>query len=245
VRYRKVGTTTWFQIATPLTTPTMASPNSVTITGLTAGTSYEYQVRTHCYSGFTAWAPVDNFATPSLVCPVPTGLSATGITGTSATMNWMAAGSYTTYHVRYRIAGTTAWNNKTGAFTTWTAAGLMPGTTYEFQVRTSCAGTLGFSAYSASSMFTTVASLQMSTEGGITPVVYPNPTSHLVFVKDLQEDVVRVAITNQLGMQIMDMDRDAATFGVDVMDLTDGVYFFVIERANGERQTLQFMKSSR
>jgi SprB repeat/Fibronectin type III domain/Putative metal-binding motif/Secretion system C-terminal sorting domain len=244
VRYRAVGTTTWFQIATALATPTTPSPNNVTISGLSASTAYEYQVRTHCNSGFTAWAPLDNFSTPALVCPVPTGLAATNIAGTSAKMMWTAQGAYTTYHVRYRLVGTTAYTNKTGAITSWTATGLAPGATYEYSVRTSCGGTLGFSAFSATSTFTTVAALQQY-EASITPVVYPNPTSNLVFIKDLQEDVISVSITNQLGMQIMDLDRDAATFGVDVIELNDGMYYFVIERANGDRQTLPFMKSSR
>ncbi|GAB4337614.1 MAG: hypothetical protein OHK0038_16070 [Flammeovirgaceae bacterium] len=48
VQYRRQGTTTW--------TSVNATSNSVNITGATASTTYEWQVRTVCSSGTSAWS---------------------------------------------------------------------------------------------------------------------------------------------------------------------------------------------
>lgn len=55
VQYRQVGTTTWTTVA--------ASTNSVTLSGLTAGTQYEAQVRSKCPSTTSAYSASHNFTT--------------------------------------------------------------------------------------------------------------------------------------------------------------------------------------
>ncbi|MFK7970640.1 MAG: fibronectin type III domain-containing protein [Bacteroidia bacterium] len=65
-----------------------------------------------------------------------------GITGSSATLNWSAATGATNYDLRYRISGSPVWidiSNVTG--TSRTLTGLTSSTTYNWQIRTSCGAT--------------------------------------------------------------------------------------------------------
>ncbi len=86
-------------------------------------------------------------------CVTPTGLSATSITNTTATLNWGTASGANSYNIQYRKTGTTTWTTTTSSTTSKAVTGLTQGTQYEFQVQSVCTSTS--SAYSASFNFTT------------------------------------------------------------------------------------------
>src|SRR6185436_3336191 len=92
---------------------------------------------------------------PSGGCNVASGLNATSITSSSATLNWGSVAGATSYNVHYRPTGTTTWTNTTSATNSKAISGLIASTGYEFQVQTVC-GT-GSSNYSSSANFTTLA----------------------------------------------------------------------------------------
>ncbi|MDY8137517.1 GEVED domain-containing protein [Aquimarina sp. 2201CG5-10] len=83
---------------------------------------------------------------------VPSGVTASSITGSGATISWSAV-SGATYDVRYRQTGTSSWTTNTVSSTTTTLSGLSATTQYEVQVRSKC--TSGNSNYSSSVNFTT------------------------------------------------------------------------------------------
>lgn len=148
VQYRQTGTTTWTTVA--------ASSNTTNLTGLASGTSYEAQVRSKCPGGATsAYSASVNFTTTAgCVATVPTGLAASAITSSGATLNWNAV-SGTTYDVQYRQTGTTTWTTVAASTNTTNLTGLTANTSYEAQVRSKCPGGSN-SAYSASVNFTTL-----------------------------------------------------------------------------------------
>lgn len=86
-------------------------------------------------------------------CVVPTGLTASSITTTSATLNWSSASGANSYNIQYRATGTSTWTATTSTTTSKAISGLTQGTQYEFQVQSVC--TAGTSAYSASTTFLT------------------------------------------------------------------------------------------
>jgi hypothetical protein len=91
------------------------------------------------------------------LCNAPSGLNATGITTTAATLNWTAAANATAYNVQYRMLGAASWTsfaNVTG--TSQAINGLSAGSGYEFQVQTICSAT-STSSWSASTSFATTA----------------------------------------------------------------------------------------
>lgn len=94
------------------------------------------------------------------VCPQPLNLSATSITGTSASVNWIAGGTETTWDIQYGVTGFTLGtgtivNNVTT--NPYTLSGLTPITTYQFYVLSQCSPT-DSSMWSGPFSFTTACS---------------------------------------------------------------------------------------
>lgn len=92
---------------------------------------------------------------PPVVCnaTVPTGLAASNVTDSQATLSWDAVPG-ATYDLRYRELGAPSWTTIAVTGISETVTGLSPLTDYEAQVRSKCTGGSN-SAYSASVNFTT------------------------------------------------------------------------------------------
>lgn len=101
-------------------------------------------------------------------CATPSGLNATNITASSATLNWGAVSGASSYNVRARQVGTTTWSTGTATGTSVNFTGLTASTQYEFQVQAVCGSTTG--SYSGSANFTTLS----SGGGGCTETFEPN-----------------------------------------------------------------------
>ncbi len=102
-------------------------------------------------------------------CATPSGLNATNITASSATLNWGAVSGASSYNVRARQVGTTTWSTGTATGTSVNFTGLTASTQYEFQVQAVCGSTTG--SYSGSANFTTLSS---GGGGGCTETFEPN-----------------------------------------------------------------------
>ncbi len=74
----------------------------------------------------------------SSACFPPSGLAATSITTSSATLTWTAVSGALGYDVRYRESGTTPWTTASVTGTSLPVSGLSACTNYEFQVATQC-----------------------------------------------------------------------------------------------------------
>ncbi len=87
-------------------------------------------------------------------CSVPTGMTTTNVTNTTATFSWTAVSGATGYNIQYRVVGTTIWSTGTTTTNSYNAASLTAGGNYEWQVQTVCSAT-STSAFTASTDFTT------------------------------------------------------------------------------------------
>lgn len=86
-------------------------------------------------------------------CGIPSGLAASGITTTGATLSWGAVSGALSYDLQYKTATATTWTNVNTASTSSALTGLAAGTSYNAQVRANCSG--GSSAFSSVITFTT------------------------------------------------------------------------------------------
>jgi len=131
--------------------------NMTTITGLTPARAYKFQVASVCLgvsSGYSA-----NFVFNTLgPCAKPHSLTATNITNSSAEIGWTELVTGDNFRVRYTINGTSNYKYQTvsGSVYSTTITGLLPGTTYNYQVSTMCSG--AGTGYSSIASFTTVSS---------------------------------------------------------------------------------------
>ena len=113
-------------------------------------------------TNFTIGAPVVCNAT------TPTGLSASDMGPTSATLSWNAVPG-ASYDLQYRQVGSTTWTSISLTGMSQTISGLSLNTQYEAQVRSKCPN-LSTSTYSSIVNFTTLANLGCT--GGIASYPY-------------------------------------------------------------------------
>ena len=147
------------------TTTLVSAPNtSLNLTGLSPSTTYQIRIRTQCSTNGTIvsqLSPIASFTTlnsQGIQCLPPSIINPVVTTTTTATINWNAAAGAVQYNIRYRTTGTTAWTALVinGTQTTTTIQNLIPGTAYEYQIRTKCNSNPDeFSPYSAILNFTT------------------------------------------------------------------------------------------
>ncbi len=87
-------------------------------------------------------------------CNSPTGLSASNLTTTGATLTWSAVSGATSYNVQYKTSAAATFTTASTSATSFTLSGLATGTTYNYQVQAVCSS--GSSNYTTTGSFTTV-----------------------------------------------------------------------------------------
>ncbi len=92
----------------------------------------------------------------------PAGITVTGITRTSASVNWTALVG-ATYSVMYRKVGTATWTTVPVSTNSYNISGLTEATQYEVQIANVCGASVG--TYSASTNFTTSSFAKCSVTG--------------------------------------------------------------------------------
>ena len=100
-------------------------------------------------------------------CGAPSGLSATAITTSGATLNWTAVSGAVSYDVDYKLTSSGTWTNIATATTATSVnvSGLTASTVYDWRVRTNCSG--ASSAYTAAQFTTASAAPSCGTVSGL------------------------------------------------------------------------------
>ena len=124
-----------------------------TITGLTAGTAYDFHVRSYCGAGEGEQsASAKSTFTPT--CPAPTAPVVSGISATEATLSWTAAAGISNYQYIVVASGAAQdWTSPTlveGGATAATLTGLNPSTNHDVYVRSYYSATTQSAAVKAS-----------------------------------------------------------------------------------------------
>lgn len=138
VRYRVVGNpdTPWTE-----TGPLSGSINSLTLTGLTNTTTYEWQVGTRCDAGIVSYSYSLTFTTR---CPIPNLVFSSFSTDRTQLLRFEVDFLPVTFDIDYRLTTASEWVSLTGlSSTTGTPVGLlltglMPNTNYTWRVRSIC-----------------------------------------------------------------------------------------------------------
>lgn len=150
VDYKLTSSGTWTNAATATTNL------SVTLSGLTAGSLYDYRVRANCSGATGAYTQAQFTTTATPTCGTVTGLNASAITTNSSTVGWTAVSGALNYDVDYKLNSSGTWISAAVGTTSLSAnlTGLTDNTLYDYRVRANCTGATG--SY-AQAQFTTAA----------------------------------------------------------------------------------------
>ena len=215
--------------AAPPASGTFTSSTSVPVTGLTAGTAYYAHVYDSCAAGSTsAWVTVPFTTTSASGCNAVTGLAASSITTSAATITWGApSGSVGAEYEINTIASDPTDDGTGTTATTFNATGLTPSTSYYAHVRDSC-GATSLSAW-VTIPFTTLspANVHAIANNNFSLSAFPNP------VKDeLTINITGATVSSGLvqfmdisGRTIRTVTANSNTLNISTSGLSSGVYF--------------------
>ncbi len=124
-------------------------------------TSTALDVESSGYDNVSGYGIIQAFQAAGQVttglCNAPSGLAASFVTSTSATISWGAVTGAVSYNLQYKTAAAITYTTVSGiTATSRSLTGLSASTTYNYQVQTVCSGSTT-SAYSSVASFTTLA----------------------------------------------------------------------------------------
>lgn len=119
-----------------------SSTNSLQLSSLIEGTSYEFMVQSINSSGASsAFSQSQSFSTSSSNCETPIDILANTITTDHVTISWSVVLTAASYNVRYRLAGALTWQTVSTTVNIIDINGLSQDNAYEFQVQSVCSPT--------------------------------------------------------------------------------------------------------
>ncbi|MFI5173102.1 MAG: T9SS type A sorting domain-containing protein [Chitinophagales bacterium] len=172
---------------------------------------------------------------PFNTCNAPGSIYTDNINSTSAAVHWNSVTGATKYQINYRPAGGGTWQKKNSSMTFKNLTGLIPNTTYEYKIKTICAGAV--SPFSSLFNFTTLP-LKDGELTKINFIIYPNPSSEKIIISlsstQLTTHNSPLAITDLSGKTISEINITSPETEIDISGFPDGIYFV---RINFEKNT--------
>jgi hypothetical protein len=237
------GTTTGYGAASALNSA-LSTSHSVTLTGLTPGTTYDFDVVSANSAASSSTSANQSFVTTAQP-PVMSAVTVSGITGTSATITWttdQASSSLVNYGTTTGYGSASALNSALSTSHSVTLTGLTPGTTYDFDAVS--ANSAGTSSTSANGTFATPSTSGSSSPLNIIGVAYWSVTSTGVTIGWSTEvnsnTQLAYGLTPALGQTTPLQTTLTNSHGVTLTGLTPGTtYYFVAQStaANGSTGT--------
>lgn len=242
IQYKTSASTSWLNAGTVVAT-------NLTITGLTASTTYNWQVKANC-SGYSASASFTTLAAGNGNCSAPSNLTNVNVTATAAVLYWAPVSGATTYTLQLRYANSSTYYTLGIVSSNQVSLnGLQPSTNYAWRVKANC------SDYSAALPLTTPANFQQGDNSAslsdgtitVTPVervklgMYPNPVSRTLNLQwdGALTDETRVWINDANGRRWLDQVYSNV---LDLASLPAGMYVVVLVEGKEKLAVEQFIK---
>ncbi|ARK11161.2 M12 family metallo-peptidase [Fibrella sp. ES10-3-2-2] len=236
VQYKASSASAWTTIG-PIISASQA------LTGLQAGTAYQWQVKANC-SGYSA---IVNFTTNATNCAAPTGLTTSNLLATSAGLSWTAIPGAANYTVQYKLSSAKKWTTSPATTSaTYILTGLTRSSIYQWKVKANC------SAYSATVQFATPAALinQLADSGEVSKnngfLLYPNPVGPIMNAQVTNAEEVGGAATYSIydakGVLKLTQRMNRVSEQIDVSALPTGLYIIRMVGKSGRTISRQFIK---
>jgi hypothetical protein len=210
--------------------------NPYNFSGLTGNVYYDLYIQDTCGgSGASSW--IGPFTFYASICSVPTALSATNITSSSATLTWTSGA--TTFDIEWGLPGFTPGTGipASNVSNPYVLNQLAPTTTYSYYVRTDC-GASSNSTWAGPFDFTTTINTADLDEATAQDVfsVYPNPTSDLVNLTLFKSGTYTVEVIDLFGRKVMEdqvSGNENNSIQLHFGHLEKGMYIVKVANGNG------------
>lgn len=210
--------------ATPVATGTVTG-NSVSVTGLSPQTNYDFYVSANCgSSGSSDLVGPLVFTTFAM----PSNLNVGNSTATSVDVSWTENGTATQWELQYgplgfdpMASGTNLVDND--GVLSETISGLTPDMDYDIYVRS--VYTSGTSAWMGPQTFTTLLSIDQVVFEGFE--FYPNPVNEKLFLF-AQNNIQQIVLYDLLGKRILKSNPNTLESILDTSQLKPGIYFMEV-----------------
>ncbi|MEP7263906.1 MAG: fibronectin type III domain-containing protein [Bacteroidota bacterium] len=235
VRYRVIGAASYHFKTYNGTLNQAGGP----ITGLVAGTMYEWSILAFCNGVSTAYSPSSYFSTIN-TCGYLGNTSAINVSPTTATIGWQSVISMDTIRIRVKNMSNNTDRNiyilgtpNTGQYL---IKNLRPNTTYQIDVRGKCStGALG--AWSPKvTVTTTSVAARAGDDNPLGIAGYPNPTRdylNYIFETDTPEDYI-LKVCDMSGRELFQEVRTAENGSnagdISVTKYSPGLYLMIIQK---------------
>lgn len=147
---------------------------TINATSLTIGNTY--YIRVYSYGATLPSTTTFNIcvtAASTTSCGTPTGLSATSISSSGATLNWAAVAGATSYNIQYKPGSSSTWTSTTSSTASKSITGLSASTSFDFKVQAVCTSTGSFSSVAT---FTTLTLSGSNDDCANAQTISPNAT---------------------------------------------------------------------
>jgi hypothetical protein len=236
------GTTTAYGMQSTLNSNLQTS-QSVTLTGLTPGTTYDFDVVSANAGAQSSTSANSTFSTTNVTytAPVITNVSTTNLTSTSVTVTWTTdqpSNSLINYGTTTAYGTSTTLDTNLVTSHSETITGLAAGTTYDFDVTSTTAQSL--STTSSNSTFSTPATTATPPNVGYVVAWGINTSSAVVTWSTDVPATTQLAYgtTTSLGQLSPLQTTLAASHGVTLTGLVSGTtYYFVAQSIGADGAT--------
>ena len=204
---------------------------SHTLFGLSALSVYDVYVRALCTADSSFLTSVYQFTTDSAYCAAASGLNASNITNSSASLSWTANAGESAWDIQIGFSGFTLGTGTTIPNVNsnpWQLNGLNGGTSYDFYVKSLC-GTASIADWAGPHSFLTT-SIGLDETNSAEFSVFPNPTSGRVIVRSNQ--VTKLNVYDVLGNNVGNYGIAMGENSINLEHLSRGVYFLQVEKKN-------------
>ncbi|TXK73035.1 fibronectin type III domain-containing protein [Mesonia sp. K4-1] len=236
-------------IDTPLFNGNVATGvTSVSISGLTSMTDYDFYVQTLCGSGnLSDWSTKVDITTLASACAAPTGVMNTDVQNTTADFSWAASpdetGGYSWVVMTEGEDPMVDSPVQQGAVATGVTniqvTGLTKDTEYDFYVRTDC-GSGNMSDWSTKVDFITT-DLKTSISNFQNFSYYPNPVKSTLVLEASIQEMQKVSVYNLLGQEVISIQPNSFKTNLNLEKLAAGPYMIMVT-INGELKTFKVIK---
>ena len=164
---------------------------------------------------------------------MPTNFHAESVTQNSATLAWnQPAGTANEWEINYKSSSATTWTNIIVTTNPYVLTDLTPATAYQAQIIAHCVNEVNSDATELIS-FTTSADGVIDYVLDNSTILYPNPTTGIITIKN--DDVImnQVAVYDVYGKLLMTLDVNANLISIDASSFAAGLYFAKVQTENG------------